>query len=146
MLILENILDLIVVSTADKIRDFYYALLELIFPETRFYRDYTFDRTFSVRKSIERDERSAVCSRRRFFIPYFSTQALEMLEDIRKAFEGAVQELDWMDVATREKTLTKLHAIRAFVGYPGWIMNASRLDAHYKQVILHKQLIWKNKS
>lgn len=57
-----------------------------------------------------------------------------MLEDIRKAFEGAVQDLDWMDTVTREKTLTKLHAIRAFVGYPGWIMNASRLDTHYKQV------------
>lgn len=57
-----------------------------------------------------------------------------MLEDIRKAFEDAVHELDWMDGTTREKTLTKLHAIRAFVGYPGWIMNATQLDKHYKQV------------
>ncbi|XP_068916710.1 endothelin-converting enzyme homolog isoform X1 [Tenebrio molitor] len=60
-------------------------------------------------------------------------KALEMLEDIRKAFEDAVHELDWMDGTTREKTLTKLHAIRAFVGYPGWIMNATQLDKHYKQ-------------
>ncbi|RZB40619.1 endothelin-converting enzyme 1-like, partial [Asbolus verrucosus] len=60
-------------------------------------------------------------------------QALEMLEDIRKAFEDAVHDLDWMDETTREKTLTKLHAIRAFVGYPGWIMNATQLDTHYKK-------------
>ncbi|XP_063929574.1 neprilysin-4-like [Zophobas morio] len=60
-------------------------------------------------------------------------KALEMLEDIRKAFEDAVHELDWMDGTTREKTLTKLHAIRAFVGYPGWIMNATQLDKHYKK-------------
>lgn len=61
-------------------------------------------------------------------------QALEMLEDIRHAFEEAVHNLDWMDAVTREKTLTKLHAIRAFVGYPGWIMNATQLDIHYRQV------------
>lgn len=57
-----------------------------------------------------------------------------MLEDIRMAFEVAVQDLDWMDVTTREKTLTKLHAIRAFVGYPGWIMNSTQLDIYYQQV------------
>lgn len=62
-----------------------------------------------------------------------------MLEDIRQAFELAVHELDWMDMATREKTLTKLHAIRAFVGYPGWIMNSTQLDKHYKQVRVGKR-------
>lgn len=62
-----------------------------------------------------------------------------MLEDIRQAFELAVHELDWMDMATREKTLTKLHAIRAFVGYPGWIMNSTQLDKHYKQVRAEKR-------
>lgn len=63
-----------------------------------------------------------------------------MLEDIRMAFEVAVQDLDWMDVTTREKTLTKLHAIRAFVGYPGWIMNSTQLDIYYKQVRIINKL------
>ncbi|GJQ67375.1 hypothetical protein Trydic_g5078 [Trypoxylus dichotomus] len=58
--------------------------------------------------------------------------ALEMLEDIKYAFKIAIEDLNWMDYVTREKTLTKLHAIRAFVGYPGWIMNATQLDKHYK--------------
>ena len=57
-----------------------------------------------------------------------------MLEDIRDAFEDAVHGLEWMDETTRERTLTKLHAIRAFVGYPGWIMNATQLDIHYREV------------
>lgn len=57
-----------------------------------------------------------------------------MLEDIKYAFEDTVHHLDWMDEITREKTLIKLHAIRAFVGYPGWIMNSTQLDNHYKEV------------
>ncbi|KAF2882511.1 hypothetical protein ILUMI_23672 [Ignelater luminosus] len=70
---------------------------------------------------------------RSHFDKVYREKALEMLEDIRHAFEEAVHNLDWMDAVTREKTLTKLHAIRAFVGYPGWIMNATRLDIHYRQ-------------
>ncbi|XP_025834762.1 neprilysin-4-like isoform X2 [Agrilus planipennis] len=67
------------------------------------------------------------------FDKVYRARASEMLEDIRDAFENAVEDLDWMDTATREKTLTKLHAIRAFVGYPSWIMNTTRLDMHYKK-------------
>ncbi|XP_017772763.1 PREDICTED: endothelin-converting enzyme 1 [Nicrophorus vespilloides] len=63
----------------------------------------------------------------------YRDKALVMLDDIRAAFEDAVHEQDWMDDITRERTLTKLHAIRAFVGYPGWIMNATQLDIHYKK-------------
>lgn len=59
-----------------------------------------------------------------------------MLEDIKHAFKIAVEDLNWMDYVTREKTLTKLHAIRAFVGYPGWIMNATQLDEHYRNVCI----------
>lgn len=61
-------------------------------------------------------------------------QAVEMLEDIKHAFKITVNDLVWMDEVTREKTLTKLHAIRAFVGYPPWIMNATQLDNHYRSV------------
>lgn len=59
---------------------------------------------------------------------------LTMLDDVRGAFEEAVHGLDWMDGVTREKTLSKLHAIRAFVGYPGWILNSTQLDKYYRNV------------
>lgn len=57
-----------------------------------------------------------------------------MLEDIKYAFKIAVEDLNWMDHATREKTLTKLYAIRSFVGYPGWIMEKNQLDKYYRKV------------
>ncbi|KAF5278256.1 hypothetical protein FQR65_LT15715 [Abscondita terminalis] len=60
-------------------------------------------------------------------------KVLHMLYDIKNAFEGSLHNLDWMDEVTRDKMLIKLHAIRAFVGYPGWIMNATQVDNHYKK-------------
>ncbi|KAK4871970.1 hypothetical protein RN001_016094 [Aquatica leii] len=60
-------------------------------------------------------------------------KVLQMLHDIKNAFEGSLHNLEWMDEVTREKMLIKLQAIRAFVGYPGWIMNATELDKHYNQ-------------
>lgn len=63
-------------------------------------------------------------------------QAIEMVEDVRSAFAEAVEELDWMDSTTRVKTLSKLSAIRNFVGFPAWLLTAEQLDKHYKHVSL----------
>lgn len=57
-----------------------------------------------------------------------------MIEDVRSAFADAVQELDWMDTTTRLKTLSKLKAIRNFVGFPAWLLTNDQLDKHYKHV------------
>ncbi|CAB3241292.1 unnamed protein product [Arctia plantaginis] len=59
-------------------------------------------------------------------------KAIEMIEDVRSAFAEAVQELDWMDSSTRLKTLSKLKAIRNFVGFPSWLLTHEQLDKHYK--------------
>ncbi|XP_068627793.1 neprilysin-11-like [Battus philenor] len=59
-------------------------------------------------------------------------KAIEMVEDVRAAFADAVQQLDWMDGGTRLRTLSKLRAIRNFVGFPAWLLDTERLDAHYK--------------
>lgn len=59
-----------------------------------------------------------------------------MIGDVRDAFAAAVQELDWMDTTTRQKTLRKLKAIRNFVGFPAWLLNSEQLDKHYKHVSL----------
>ncbi|XP_049865226.1 neprilysin-4-like [Pectinophora gossypiella] len=59
-------------------------------------------------------------------------KAIEMVEDVREAFAAAVHQLDWMDTTTRLKTLSKLKAIRNFVGFPAWLLTSEQLDKHYK--------------
>ncbi|XP_059061160.1 neprilysin-4-like [Achroia grisella] len=59
-------------------------------------------------------------------------KAIEMVEDVRDAFAAAVQQLEWMDTSTRLKTLSKLKAIRNFVGFPAWLLTHQQLDKHYK--------------
>lgn len=57
-----------------------------------------------------------------------------MTENIIRAFEDTIYRTEWMDESTRMKTISKLHAIRVFVGHPEWIMNETQLDGYYDQV------------
>ncbi|XP_066584391.1 endothelin-converting enzyme 1-like [Prorops nasuta] len=59
-------------------------------------------------------------------------KALEMLLDIRAAFDEMVTELDWMDAGTRARAHRKLHAMRPFVGFPEWITNPEKLNQFYE--------------
>lgn len=59
-------------------------------------------------------------------------KAIEMIEDVRQAFAAAVEQLEWMDSSTRVRTLSKLRAIRNFVGFPTWLLTRDQLDKHYK--------------
>lgn len=61
-------------------------------------------------------------------------QALEMLLDIKAAFDHMVAELDWMDAETRARAHRKLQAIRPFVGIPQWITDADELNKFYEGV------------
>ncbi|KAL6434141.1 hypothetical protein ACFW04_005935 [Cataglyphis niger] len=69
---------------------------------------------------------------------YFNEQArekaLEMLSDIRAAFDEMVTELDWMDTGTRARAHRKLHAMRPFVGFPDWVTDPKELDKFYEGV------------
>ncbi|KAI4482984.1 hypothetical protein M0802_013537 [Mischocyttarus mexicanus] len=59
-------------------------------------------------------------------------KALEMLIDIRSAFDAMVKELDWMDAKTRLRAHKKLYAMRPFVGFPKWITNPEKLNKFYE--------------
>ncbi|XP_066995803.1 neprilysin-11 [Anabrus simplex] len=61
------------------------------------------------------------------------SKALDMVGDIQNAFTQIVGELDWMDAATKELTLDKAHAMRPFIGFPGWLLNPGQLEHHYEQ-------------
>ncbi|KAG7199393.1 hypothetical protein KM043_014024 [Ampulex compressa] len=61
-------------------------------------------------------------------------KALEMLLDIKDAFDEMVSELDWMDVGTRARAHRKLYAMRPFVGFPEWITNPEELNKFYAEI------------
>ncbi|XP_069687936.1 neprilysin-11-like isoform X2 [Periplaneta americana] len=59
-------------------------------------------------------------------------KALEMVNDIREAFTEIVMELDWMDSETKQRTLEKAHAMRPFIGFPGWLLTPGELEKYYE--------------
>ncbi|KOX74681.1 Endothelin-converting enzyme 2 [Melipona quadrifasciata] len=61
-------------------------------------------------------------------------EVLEMLFDIKAAFDQMIAELDWMDADTRARAHTKLYAIRPFVGIPDWINNSEKLNKFYEGI------------
>ncbi|KAH0554291.1 neprilysin-4-like [Cotesia glomerata] len=67
----------------------------------------------------------------RHFNEQAKEKALEMLLDIRAAFDEMVTELEWMDIGTRARAHKKLNAMRPFVGFPEWIMDPQKLDEFY---------------
>ncbi|KAJ9597235.1 hypothetical protein L9F63_011909, partial [Diploptera punctata] len=60
-------------------------------------------------------------------------KALEMVNDIRSAFVEIVSDLDWMDEETKQRTLEKAHAMRPFIGFPGWILTPGELEKYYER-------------
>ncbi|XP_049862497.1 neprilysin-4-like isoform X1 [Schistocerca gregaria] len=60
-------------------------------------------------------------------------KALEMVNDIRNAFTEMVGELQWMDGVTKARTLEKAHAMRPFIGFPGWLLTPGELEKHYNE-------------
>ncbi len=54
----------------------------------------------------------------RTFSPDMKHRTLEMTQQIEKAMEQDIQQLDWMGPATRQQALAKLHGIVNKIGYP----------------------------
>ncbi|XP_029047783.1 endothelin-converting enzyme 1-like isoform X2 [Osmia bicornis bicornis] len=69
---------------------------------------------------------------RKYFNERARKKALEMLLDVKAAFEEMLTELDWMDVDTRTRAHNKLNAIRPFVGIPEWINNSTKLEKFHE--------------
>lgn len=54
----------------------------------------------------------------RAFSPNSKTVSLEMIDDVKAAWSVAIGAADWMDDATREAALGKLHGVTNKIGYP----------------------------
>ena len=55
---------------------------------------------------------------RKVFSPELKASTLKMVEEIEKAMELRIKQLDWMSPATKQQALVKLHRIRNKIGYP----------------------------
>uniref|UniRef100_A0A8B9UNV7 endothelin-converting enzyme 1 n=1 Tax=Anas zonorhyncha TaxID=75864 RepID=A0A8B9UNV7_9AVES len=61
-------------------------------------------------------------------------QAEEMISEIRTAFEGSLDQLDWMDETTRQAAKEKADAIYDMIGFPDFILDNKELDDVYDGV------------
>ena len=69
-----------------------------------------------------------------FEIFYFQATALEMIHDIREAFNELLEENDWMDTETRKVAEDKANSMTERIGYPEYITNDTRLEDEYRNV------------
>ena len=53
-----------------------------------------------------------------YFPPAAKAKAVELVNNLLKAYDADIKTLDWMTPATRQKALDKLHAFRVKIGYP----------------------------
>ena len=53
-----------------------------------------------------------------YFPPEAKAQAEELVENLRKAYESRINNLEWMSADTKEQALDKLHSFRVKIGYP----------------------------
>ena len=61
--------------------------------------------------------------------------ALEMIHDIREAFNELLEENDWMDMETRSVAEDKANGMTERIGYPEYITNDTRLEEEYRDVL-----------
>ncbi|CAG0895500.1 unnamed protein product [Darwinula stevensoni] len=66
------------------------------------------------------------------------SQVEQLVEDLRAAFDGILDEIDWMDAATRENARKKNRAIRAFIGYPDFILDPQALADYYFGISMNR--------
>jgi predicted metalloendopeptidase len=59
-----------------------------------------------------------------------------MIKYLRDSFRVLVQESDWLDDITKNKSLEKLDSIIENDVYPDWILDNQQLDKYYNLVNL----------
>lgn len=65
-----------------------------------------------------------------------------MLSFIQDSFYQLVNELHWMDKATKAETLEKAKRMVSLIGFPSWILNKTALEAHYYGVSVMVMCWW----
>ncbi|KAM9409687.1 endothelin-converting enzyme 1 isoform 2-T4 [Pholidichthys leucotaenia] len=72
------------------------------------------------------------------------TIAEDMVEEIKRAFEDSLKYVSWMDTETKMALKEKADAIHNMVGYPEFIMNATKLDKVFNDFVVVPDLYFQN--
>ncbi|RVE72607.1 hypothetical protein OJAV_G00039050 [Oryzias javanicus] len=70
--------------------------------------------------------------------------AEEMVGEIKWAFEDSLKDVSWMDAETKKAAKEKADAIYNMVGYPEFIMNATKLDKVFNDFEVESELYFQN--
>lgn len=72
------------------------------------------------------------------FLVYTRPKVVNMLNNIREAFNNLVRETTWMDDGTKCSTLEKSIAMDSLIGFPDWILEKGKLDRFYSGIECNK--------
>ncbi|XP_065291412.1 neprilysin-1-like [Dermacentor albipictus] len=78
------------------------------------------------------------------FDPHSKETALEMIHNIREAFNELLKENDWMDTETRKVAEEKANAMNERIGYPELLTNPYELSKEYDSLVVHEDLYLDN--
>ncbi|XP_064610281.1 neprilysin-1-like [Liolophura sinensis] len=70
--------------------------------------------------------------------------ALEMIHNLREAFDELLLDNDWMDDETRAVAREKAYAMNERIGYPEFILDRDELDELYEQLDLDERYFLEN--
>ncbi|KAL8588014.1 hypothetical protein ACOMHN_026131 [Nucella lapillus] len=70
--------------------------------------------------------------------------ALEMIDDIRDAFNELLMENQWMDQRTKDVAKQKANAVKARIGYPDFITQPVQLDGKYEGLRIEEEQYFHN--
>lgn len=78
------------------------------------------------------------------FLVYTRPKVVNMLNNIREAFNNLVRETTWMDDGTKCSTLEKSIAMDSLIGFPDWILEDGKLDQFYSGIECNETTHLKN--
>lgn len=72
------------------------------------------------------------------FDPNAKKTALEMIQNIREAFNEILDENDWMDYHTKQVAKKKADSMNERIGYPNLLLNAMELSNEFTQLQVYE--------
>ncbi|CAK9294512.1 unnamed protein product [Gordionus sp. m RMFG-2023] len=67
-----------------------------------------------------------------------------MVDSLKAAYKETFRNLDWMDETTKSKSMEKVDAINAKIGYPEYIVDPKELDKDYEGLYMQDDSYFKN--
>ncbi|XP_012944252.1 endothelin-converting enzyme 2 [Aplysia californica] len=79
------------------------------------------------------------------FSPDSKKKVTSLTQEIRAMFVKNLDDVSWMDDATKARLQAKAGTMKEMVGYPDWILDADKLDEYYEKVTVKEGELLENK-